>query len=347
MNAQTEKGAKNSENRTSHSHGPGDDGKHKHQHGVIDSKITTSERGKQAVKWSFVALMATALLQVVVVSLSGSVALLADTLHNFGDAFTALPLWIAFRLAGRKPTRRFTYGWGRVEDLAGVLIVLVILASAIAAGYESVLRLLDPRPVTLLWTVVAAALIGFAGNELVARFRIKIGKQIKSAALEADGQHARIDGLVSLGVLLSALGTALGYSLSDPIVGLLITLTILKIAWDSGKSVLMRLLDGVDPEVVDEIEEAAAQAQGVHDVTEIRVRWIGHQLHAEVNLAVAAELSIADAHKILKNARHEIMHRLPYLSNVLIHVDPPAASGEAFHRARDHEHGDQGRHSHA
>jgi cation diffusion facilitator family transporter len=290
--------------------------------------------------------MFTALLQMVVVFLSGSVALFADTLHNFGDAFTSIPLWIAFNLARRKPTNRFTYGWGRIEDLAGILIVLVILTSAGAAGYESIVRFSQPRPVRLLWVVAVAALIGFAGNEFVARFRIKIGREIKSAALEADGRHARVDGLTSFGVLLSAVGIWLGYPLADPIIGLMITLALLKIVWESGKSVLMRLLDGVDPEVVDEIRHALGRTEGVRAVSEIRVRWIGHQLHADVNLAVGSKLSVSDAHQISVNARHEILHQLPYLSDVMIHIDPHHMSGEDFHRIEDHEHGNQPRHSH-
>jgi cation diffusion facilitator family transporter len=314
---------------------------------VVDPKIVTTERGKRAVKWSFIALMVTATMQLVVVYLSDSMALLADTLHNFGDAFTAIPLWIAFNLARRKATKRFTYGWGRIEDLAGVLIVLVILASAVAAGYESIDRFFQPRPVKLLWTVVSAALIGFVGNELVARFRIKVGKEIKSAALVADGRHARVDGLTSLGVLFSALGIWLGYPLADPIVGLLITAAILKIVWETGKSVLMRLLDGVDPEVPDKIRQITSGVQRVRDIAEIRVRWIGHQLHAEVNLTVASTLSVAEAHKICINVRNEILHELPYISNVVIHADPQGLSGEAFHRVKVHEHGDQQRRPHS
>jgi cation diffusion facilitator family transporter len=284
-----------------------------HKYGVIDPKMMASERGKQAVKWSFMLLMFTALRQMMVIFMSGSVALLADTLHNFGDAFASIPLWIGFNLARRKPTKRFTYGWGRIEDLAGVVIILVILASASAAGYESISRFSQPHPVKLLWVVVTAALIGFAGNEFVARFRIKIGREINSAALEADGHHARVDGLVSLGVLFSALGIGLGCPLADPIVGLMITLALLKIVWESSKSVLMRLLDGVDPDVVDEIKHAAIKTQGVCAVSEIRVRWIGHQLHAAVNLAVGSKLSVSDAHKITMNVRDEILQQLPYL----------------------------------
>jgi len=319
-----------------------------HKHGVVDPKMTATERGKQAVRWSFVLLIITALVQTVVVYLSGSVALLADTLHNFGDAFTAIPLWIAFNLAHRKPTKRFTYGWGRIEDLAGVFIVLVILASAIAAGYEAIARFFQPRPVNLLWAVVIAAIIGFAGNEFIARFRIKVGKEINSAALEADGHHARVDGLVSLGVLVSALGIGLGYPLTDPIVGLLITLALLKIVWEAGKNVFMRLLDAVDPEVVDEIAQTIRKTEGVQKVSEIRVRWIGHQLHAEVNLAVAAALSISDAHDISQEARHDVLHQLPYISNIVIHVDPQDMSGEDFHRIEaPGGPGDEKRHSRA
>jgi cation diffusion facilitator family transporter len=279
--------------KRSHFHEPPGKAGHGHQHGAIDPKIAGTRRGKWAVKWSFAALMLTALLQMVVVVLSGSVALLADTLHNVGDAFTAIPLWIAFNLIRRRPTRRFTYGLGRLEDLAGVVIVLVILASAAAAGYESVVRFFAPQPVKMVWVVAVAALIGFTGNEMVARFRIRIGREINSAALEADGRHARIDGLTSLSVLFSALGSWLGYPLVDPIVGLLITLVIMHIVWGTAKTVLMRLLDGVDPGLVEEIEAVVKRTDGVEDISEVRVRWIGHQLLAEVNLAVNADESVA------------------------------------------------------
>jgi len=319
--------------KPSHPHESHDKADHGHRHGVIDPKIAGTQRGKWAVKWSFAALLLTALLQVIVVALSGSVALLADTLHNVGDAFTAIPLWIAFNLVRRKPTRRFTYGLGRLEDLAGVFIVLVILASAAAAGYESVVRFLDPQPVKRVWVVAAAALIGFAGNEWVARLRIRVGRGINSAALEADGRHARIDGLTSLSVLFSAIGSRLGYSLVDPIVGLLITLAIVHIVWDTAKTVLMRLLDGIDPRLVDEIQAAVKRTEGVEDISEVRVRWIGHQLLAEVNLAVQGDVSVAAGHDIADNARRAVLQQLDFISNVVIHVDPLDSSGEAFHQS--------------
>ena len=321
-------------------------GTHNHAHGTIDPALLTTQRGIWAVKWSLIGLAATAVLQVVVVFFSGSVALLADTIHNVGDATTALPLWIAFTLARRQPSRRFTYGYGRVEDVAGVIIVLTILLSAVVAGYQSVDRLLHPQPVQHLWAVVVASLIGFAGNELVAVFRIRVGKQIKSAALVADGYHARVDGLTSLGVLFGAIGVWLGYPLADPVVGLLITVAILRVVWESGKAVLTRLADGVDPEVIDEIRHAVNHTQGVHDVTDVRMRWLGHRLHAEVNLAVNPELSVAEGHAIAVEVRHQLLHHLPYLSNVTIHVDPTSHSGEEHHRIAEHTHEGLATHSH-
>jgi cation diffusion facilitator family transporter len=282
----------------------------------------------------------------VIVFLSGSVALLADTIHNFGDATTALPLWLAFTLARRQPSRRFTYGYGRVEDVAGVIIVLTILLSAVVAGYQSVDRLLHPQPVQHLWAVVVASIIGFIGNELVAVFRIRVGKQINSAALVADGYHARVDGLTSLGVLFGAVGVWLGYPLADPIVGLLITIAILGIVRESGKAVLTRLMDGVDPEVIDEIRHAVNHTQGVHDVTDVRVRWLGHRLHAEVNLAVSPKLSVVEGHVIAVEVRHQLLHHLPYLSSVTIHIDPTSHSGEEHHCIAEHTHEGWANHSH-
>src|SRR5215203_5161665 len=235
--------------RHEHHHGHGE---HGHSHGTVDPSLTTSERGIWAVKWSFVGLFITALLQLVVVLLSGSVALLSDTIHNFGDAATAVPLWLAFALTRLGTSRRFPFGYGRVEDLAGGIVVLIILFSAVVAGYQAMERLFNPQPIGLLWAVVAASVVGFIGNESVAVFRIRVGREIGSAALVADGYHARTDGWTSLAVLLGTVGVWLGYPLADPIVGLLITAAILGIVWQSGKAIFTRLLDGVEPEIVEE-----------------------------------------------------------------------------------------------
>src|SRR5215216_2800326 len=260
--------ARNEEHRHDH-HGHG---RHEHTHGAVDPTIAASERGIWALKWSFVGLFITALLQLVVVLLSGSVALLSDTIHNFGDAATAVPLWIAFALTRMGTSRRFTFGYGRVEDLAGVAIVLIILFSAVVAGYQAVERLISPQPVGFLWAVAAASLVGFIGNEAVAVFRIRVGREIGSVAFVACGDHARTDGWTRLAVLAGAVGVWLGYPLADPIVGLLIAAAILVIVWQSGKAVFTRMLDGVEPEVVEEIRQAACEVDSVEDVSEVRAR---------------------------------------------------------------------------
>jgi cation diffusion facilitator family transporter len=265
-----------------HDEGPHGQGhRHGHTHGFVDPSITSTSRGLWALKWSFVALLGTALFQVVVVALSGSVALLADTIHNFADAATAIPLGIAFWLARRAATRRFTYGLGRVEDLAGIAIVATILASALVAAYEAVSRLLHPQPVQMLGAVVVASIIGFLGNEAVAVFRIRVGHQIGSAALVADGYHARVDGWTSLAVLAGALGVWAGYRLADPLIGLLISGAIVWLGCQAARQVLVRILDGVETGTVDAIRHSAGHVPAVHEVTDVRARWIGHRLHAK------------------------------------------------------------------
>src|SRR5215218_2956775 len=319
---------------------------HGHTHGAVDPSIATSERGIWAVKWSFIGLFATALVQIVVVLMSGSVGLLSDTIHNFGDAATAVPLWIAFALTRLGTSRRFPYGYGRFEDLAGVMVVLIILFSAVVAGYQAIERLLNPQPVGLLWAVAVAGSVGFVGNEGVAVFRIRVGRQIGSAALIADGYHARTDGWTSLAVVVGAVGVWLGYPIADPLVGLLIAAAILIIVWQSGKMVFTRLLDGVDPEVIAEIRHAASHVEGVEDISEVRARWLGHRLRAEVNIAVDPELSVEEGHAIAREVNHRLMHELRYLEGAVVHVDPAQESGEDHHRIAEHSHDDLPHHSH-
>src|SRR3954470_13186896 len=264
--------------RDPHDHPHGHSAGHGHTHGIVDPSITTNDRGLWAIKWSFASLAATAVLQLLVVFLSGSVALLADTIHNFGDAATAIPLAIAFWFARKAPSERFTFGYGRVEDLAGITIVLTILASAIVAGYQSIERLLHPQEISHVGAVIAASIVGFVGNEAVALFRIRVGQEINSAALVADGYHARVEGLTSLAVVAGAIGVWLGFPLADPIVGLIITIAIFGIVWQSARAVFTRLLDGVEPGVVEEIRHAAGHVAAVKKVLKVRARWLGHRL---------------------------------------------------------------------
>lgn len=294
-----------------------DHGVHGHTHGVIDATIATTDRGIWAIKWSFAVLAVTAVLQFGVVAISGSVALLADTIHNVGDATTAIPLWVAFVLARRKPTKAFSYGLGRVEDLAGIAIVLLILLSAIVAGYEAIDRLIDPRPVHHLGWLIFAGFIGFIGNEAVAVLRIRVGREINSAALIADGYHARTDGLTSLAVVAGAVGVWLGYPLADPLVGLLITVAIAGIVWQSARSVLMRMLDGVEPNVIDEILHTAGHIEGI-EITEAKARWIGHKLHADVEIRVDEAMTLAIATRVAVGFEHELFEHIPALATVNI-----------------------------
>lgn len=320
----------------SHDHGAHgqEHGSHRHSHGVIDATIATTDRGIWAIKWSFVILAITAATQMVVVVLSGSVALLADTIHNIGDATTAIPLWIAFMLARRKPSPTFTYGLGRVEDLAGIIIVGIILFSAIVAGYQAIDRLINPRMVTHLGWLMAAGVVGFLGNEAVAVFRIRVGREINSAALIADGYHARTDGLTSLAVIIGALGVWLGFPLADPIVGLLITLAIFGIVWQSARSVLTRMLDGIEPDVIGEIHHAAAHVPGAC-IVEAKARWIGHKLHADIAIAVEENLPVSEAKKLMAALEDELFQHMPALAAAKIRL----ASADA-----DHAHGEHDRH---
>ncbi len=317
-----------------HRHGGG----RGHTHGVIDASIPSTERGIWAIKWSFVILAITAAFQLVVVIVSGSVALLADMIHNVADATTAIPLWIAFKLAQRKPTATFTYGYGRVEDLAGIAIVLIILGSALVAGYEALDRLIHPQPMTLLLWVAVAGLVGFIGNEIVAVLRIRVGREINSAALIADGYHARTDGLTSLAVVIGAVGVWLGFPLADPIIGLFITIAILGIVWQSARSVLTRMLDGVDPKMIDEIHHSAEHVPQVSRVLDVKARWLGHKLHADVAILVGPNVTVTEADAISMALKRELFEHIPVLSvaNVRVHASEAASDGAAKANAAGH-----------
>ncbi|MEU2784157.1 cation diffusion facilitator family transporter [Streptomyces sp. NPDC007110] len=294
----------------------------------LDSALESSARGMRALWVSLLVLGVTALAQAAVVAVSGSVALLGDTVHNTADALTAVPLGIAFVLGRRAATRRFTYGYGRAEDLAGLVIVFTIAASAVFAGWTAVARLLDPRPVEHVPVVAVAALIGFAGNEWVARYRMRVGRAIGSAALVADGLHARTDGFTSLAVLAGAGGAALGWQWADPVVGLAITAAIVLVLRDAAREVFRRVMDAVDPALVDRAERALRDVPGVREVGELRLRWIGHRLRAEVAVVVDGEATVRRAHAIAADAEHALLHAVPRLTAALVHADPAPVTGE-------------------
>lgn len=323
-----------------HSHGPGG---HSHDHGKgllgwfrgtfahshaaadkIDETMESNERGISALKISLIGLLVTAALQLAVVVASHSVALMADMIHNFGDATTSIPLWIAFALAQRGVNRRFTYGYGKVEDVAGVVIVAVIFFSACVAAYESVMKLIHPHPMEHLWWVAAAALIGFLGNEAVAVFRLRTGKAIGSAALVADGMHARVDGFTSLAVLLGVVATWMGYPIVDPIVGILITIAILFIVKDATISVFNRMIEKIEPEILAEVEHAPTHVPGVLSVHDARARWIGHRVFADLHITVDPDMSVRDSHAIVNAVEEALKKHVPSFGEALIHVCPAA-----------------------
>jgi cation diffusion facilitator family transporter len=296
---------------------------------AVDAALESSARGIRAVKVSLVGLGLTASLQLVVVVVSGSVALLADTIHNFSDALTAVPLWTAFLLGRRAATRRYTYGYGRAEDLAGLFVIAMIALSAVVAGWEAVRRLLDPAPVDHLGWVAVAAVIGFLGNEAVALFRIHEGRAIGSAALVADGSHARTDGLTSLAVLVGAGGVALGWTWADPVVGLAITAAILGVLRTAARDVFRRLMDGIEPELVTDAETALAGLSGVRAVRGTRMRWIGHEIHAEVTLDVDPDLTLHDAHDLAHRAERRLLETVPKLRGAVVHAYPSHEAPES------------------
>jgi cation diffusion facilitator family transporter len=345
-----------------HDHEHGDDADHEHEHeherapGLIgsvrhflaphshdpaagfDSALESSRKGVFAVKVSLLALMLTAVLQLLIVFQTGSTALLADTIHNFSDALTSVPLWVAFVIGRRAANRRYTYGYGRAEDLAGLFVVAMIALSALLVGWESLQRLFDPAPISDLWLVGLAGVVGFLGNEAVAIYRIRVGRQIGSQALVADGLHARADGLTSIAVVIAAVGVGLGFPLADPIIGLIITLAILWVLRDAARAVFRRLMDAVDPALVSDIERVAGAVDGVLQVEKVRVRWMGHRLIASTDLVVNCQLTVAAGHDIAESVRHTLFHQVGRLDTVIVHLDPCEHEGSDHHAdTRDHD----------
>ncbi|MDA8060670.1 MAG: cation diffusion facilitator family transporter [Leptospirillum sp.] len=312
---------KSPEDHYGHSHSSS----HEHTHGTLDSTITTSEDGIRAVKWSFLILLITAGCQFAIVLKSGSIGLASDLIHNVADATTAFPLWIAFRLARIRPNARFNYGYGRVEDFAGIAIVAIIFLSASVAAFEAVYRFLHPQVLQHLFWVMLAGVAGFIGNEIVAILRIRIGRKINSAALIADGYHARTDGITSLAVVAGAIGVSLGFPLADPIVGLLISIAIFGIVWQSAKAVVTRMLDGSEPAIHEEICHSADHVPGIISIGEIRSRWLGHRICLEIDAEVDGRSSVLEANKCALQLEEEIREHIPAVLFVHVRILPGSA----------------------
>jgi cation diffusion facilitator family transporter len=339
-----------------HGHGHGHEHGHEHEHRqaiwsrlkhalvphthdsneVIQSAEETSGQGIRAAWIGLAGMMATAVAQVVIVAISGSMALLADTVHNLGHAATTIPLIIAFRLGRRPADRRFSYGYRRAEDLVGLLIGLIVAATAAIIIWEAVDALVDPRELSNLGWVFAAGIVGFLGNEIVAVYRIRAGRRIGSGALIAEGQHARADGLTSIAVVLGVIGVWLGFPRADAIVGLLIGVAILWILVSSMHMIGRRLMDGVDEEVLDAMTTAALDVDGVADVDRVRARWSGHRIEGDASIRVSRDLDVLSAHRIADEVEHAILHAVPHTEAVVVHVHPVEVSDDVLHELAGH-----------
>lgn len=325
-------------NHESHSHEhehDHDENGHGHEHGKVDPDLYGNRAGLRAVQISTAGMLLVSVIQFTIAWIGGSAGLFADALHNFGDVFTTVALWIAFVVSNRAANQRYTYGYYRAEDLAGIFIVLVIIASATASAIESIQKLISGTIPTQIYLSMAAALVGVAGNELLAQYKISVGKRINSVPLVADGQHSRIDGLTSLAAFAGLIGVKLGFPKADPIAGIVITLVIVTVVYSTSRSVLQRILDAVDPHIVPSIMTTALAIPGVEAVTDVRARWVGHTLHVIMNIEVDAELTLSRAHAIAEEVRHRLFHDIKGISEVVIHTDPSSASGN-YHQAMAH-----------
>lgn len=298
-----------------------------HDHGdtdnvIVDPAVRDNNLGIITLWVSLGLLWLTTIIQVVIYYYSNSVALLADTGHNFVDAMNSIPLLIAFYLARRAATRRFTYGFGRAEDIAGIFIVLSIVYSAGHIMFESFRRFFQPFPLENLGLIALAAVVGFIGNEAVASLQIRVGKRIGSDAMVADGQHARIDGVTSLAVLIAVGGAWLNIPIIDPIIGVLIGITIVGIAWQAVRKVFYRLMDAVEPSVMNRIEHFAETVEGVEEITKLRVHWVGHRLFAEVTVTVKDTLSLAESNAVANKIQESLHESIAAMGEVVVSIQP-------------------------
>ncbi len=310
-------------------------GSHGHEHGRVEADLYGDRAGLRAVQISTAGMLLVSIIQLLIARIGGSAGLFADALHNLGDVLTTVALWIAFVISRRAANRSYTYGYYRAEDLAGIFIVLVIIASAVASAVESIMKLNSGNVPTQLYLSMAAAIIGCIGNEAMAQYKIAVGKRINSVPLVADGQHSRIDGLTSLAALLGLIGVRVGLPLADPIAGLLITVVIISVVYSTTRSVLQRLLDAVDPHLVPAIIASASSVEGVEGSSEVRARWVGHALHITMNIEVDEQLTLLKAHEIAEEVRHRLFHDIQGVAEVVVHTDP-SGTGQDYHQTMAH-----------
>lgn len=331
--------------------GPGSSGhghEHGHEHGhVPNNNLADSTReGLRVVAIATAGMFVVAAVEFGFFAVSQSAGLLSDALHNLGDVLTTIAIWVAFLVARRPATRRYTYGYSRAEDLAGAFITVVIVASAGLAAWESYRRLITNAVPTQIGWGVAAALFGFVGNEALAHYKIRAGRRLNSQALIADGQHSRIDGITSLAAAAGLVLEYLGVRHADPVAGLLISVAILYILVEVGRDVFRRLMDAVDPEVIEQVRAEALGVPGVQEVADIRARWAGRRLYVAFNIGADSALTLAQAHAIAERARQEVLAHVSGAAIVDIHVDPVGLPpGEDPHAWLHEDHDGQGERS--
>ncbi len=319
-----------------HSDGDHGHGGHGHEHGKVNAELYSNTLGLRAVQISTGGMLLVSLIQFAIAIIGGSAGLFADALHNAGDVLTTIALWIAFVLSSRAANQRYTYGYHRSEDLAGIFIVLIIIASSVASAVESILKLTSGSVPTQLYLSMAAALVGVVGNEVLAQYKISVGRRINSVPLIADGQHSRIDGLTSLAAFLGLVGARLGFPIADPIAGLVITVVIITVVYSTSRSVLQRLLDAVDPKLAPFIFTIASAVPGVESVDDIRARWVGHTLQVAMNIEVDGQLTLLQAHDIAEEVRHALFHRIEGISEAIIHTDPHSHESDPHEKMAHH-----------
>lgn len=314
-------------------HGRAEARGHGHSHGTI----TAEPNALRVTLVSSAVLGAVAAVELGVAVVSHSAGVLADGLHNLGDLSTTIALAAAFVLSRRAPSRRFPYGYHRGEDLAGLFVLLLIVASAVASGVTSVDHLLHRQTITAFGAALAVALIGFAGNEGVAQYKTIAGRRLGSVGLIADGQHSRVDGFASLAAAAGVVGAWAGAPILDPIAGLVLTVVIAWVAVDTGRHVTARLLDEADASLVELITTTASGVPGVVRVAQANARWTGRRVRAELTLEVPPHETVARAHALGEEVRHRLFHRVESLAGVIVHLDP--AGDAAAHRETSHHEG--------
>ena len=291
-----------------------------HTHAVPDDRDAT-----RAVLVSAVLLGAASAVEFATSIAGHSASVLADALHNAGDVLTTLVLLIAFALARRPATRRFTSGFGRVEDVATLVIVIVIVFTAAAAALESLGRLLSTEGYSHSVPAMVAALIGVVANVVASEYKIRVGRRIKSMALEADGLHSRLDALVSAGAFLGVLLAWMGFAIADPLAGLAITIAIVYILAGTVGRLVLRMMDAVDPDVIEQITAAAQSVKGVLGVHDVRARWVGRELNAVLHVDCPPDATLREAHDLALAVEHEVEHKVPSV-RLDVHMDPGTGS---------------------